>query len=185
MMSAIGAMQKRIPVENELRSDLIAVPVVSRVHMKCIAMLSRKIWPTYFSGIISAAQINYMLDKFYAPEAIKSEIQAGEEYFLLKVHARYVGFYSYVMKPELKEAQLSKMFLLESARQKGIATAVLASIERLCLSLKINRVWLAVNRNNKNAIAACKKLGFDISDKKIVDIGGGFAMDDSIMEKTL
>ena len=43
---------------------------------------------------------------------------------------------------------------------------------------------LAVNKNNATAIAAYLKHGFRIADAVVKEIGGGFVMDDYIMERT-
>ena len=43
----------------------------------------------------------------------------------------------------------------------------------------------SLNRNNRSAIAAYGKHGFEIRDTAVKDIGGGFVMDDYIMEKRL
>jgi len=41
---------------------------------------------------------------------------------------------------------------------------------------------LTVNKNNTDAIAAYKKIGFRMSDLIKIDIGNGFFMDDFVME---
>ncbi|MNC98616.1 Acetyltransferase (GNAT) family protein [compost metagenome] len=46
-----------------------------------------------------------------------------------------------------------------------------------------HRLVLAVNKNNATAIAAYLKHGFRIADAVVTEIGGGFVMDDYIMEK--
>jgi len=43
-------------------------------------------------------------------------------------------------------------------------------------------VILAVNKRNASAIAAYRKYGFRIVDAIVKEIGGGFVMDDYIME---
>jgi hypothetical protein len=42
-----------------------------------------------------------------------------------------------------------------------------------------------VNKRNASAIAAYRKHGFDVRESVVKDIGGGFVMDDYIMEKRL
>jgi ribosomal protein S18 acetylase RimI-like enzyme len=46
-------------------------------------------------------------------------------------------------------------------------------------------LMLAVNKHNRNAIAAYNKYGFRIAESVVKDIGGGFVMDDYIMRKVL
>jgi ribosomal protein S18 acetylase RimI-like enzyme len=45
------------------------------------------------------------------------------------------------------------------------------------------KVVLAVNKHNASAIAAYRKHGFEIAQAVVKDIGGGYVMDDYIMEK--
>jgi ribosomal protein S18 acetylase RimI-like enzyme len=42
-----------------------------------------------------------------------------------------------------------------------------------------------VNKGNARAIAFYRKHGFDIAESVVVDIGGGFVMDDYVMGKEL
>lgn len=47
----------------------------------------------------------------------------------------------------------------------------------------LESIYLTVNKNNTNTISAYIKLGFEIVDSIITDIGSNFVMDDYIMEK--
>ena len=46
-------------------------------------------------------------------------------------------------------------------------------------------IWLTVNKNNSGSIEAYKRMGFNIIDKIITDIGAGFVMDDYKMQLKL
>ena len=50
---------------------------------------------------------------------------------------------------------------------------------------KYNTFYLTVNKNNTKAISVYKSFGFDITDTVVTDIGGGYVMDDYIMEYTI
>ena len=47
------------------------------------------------------------------------------------------------------------------------------------------RLRLQVNRGNTQAIRAYRKYGFHVAESRVFDIGGGFVMDDHVMEKPL
>jgi len=47
------------------------------------------------------------------------------------------------------------------------------------------KLILAVNKRNENAIASYRKHGFQVRESVVVDIGGGYVMDDFVMEKLL
>jgi diamine N-acetyltransferase len=46
-------------------------------------------------------------------------------------------------------------------------------------------MYLQVNRNNFDSIAAYQRLGFEVVDLVKTDIGGGFYMDDYVMAKEI
>jgi RimJ/RimL family protein N-acetyltransferase len=45
------------------------------------------------------------------------------------------------------------------------------------------RVYLTVNKHNNHAIDVYKKIGYSVADTAVTDIGGGYVMDDYIMER--
>ena len=51
--------------------------------------------------------------------------------------------------------------------------------------LGYTKMWLTVNKGNKNAIAAYLKLGFRKLGELVTDIGNGYIMDDDTMELDL
>jgi len=56
-----------------LADDSIIAPVAER-DVETIAALAREIWLAHYPGIISAAQIEYMLAQRYAPAVICAEL---------------------------------------------------------------------------------------------------------------
>jgi hypothetical protein len=57
-------------------------------------------------------------------------------------------------------------------------------IEGLARRRGLDSLWLTVNKGNP-AVQAYQRLGFRITADLVVDIGGGFVMDDFRMEKSL
>ena len=50
-------------------------------------------------------------------------------------------------------------------------------IEELARERGLNRLWLTVNKGNP-AVTAYQRMGFQIAASIVIDIGGGFVMDD-------
>ncbi len=48
-----------------------------------------------------------------------------------------------------------------------------------------SRLYLQVNKNNTGSIAAYERNGFAVAKSVKVDIGGGYFMDDYVMDKNL
>lgn len=75
--------------------------------------------------------------------------------------------------------------MLQEYQRKGYGGMLIA---RVCMRARVrgcSRLMLAVNKNNRSAIAAYRKHGFQVSEAAMKDIGGGFVMDDYIMDKAL
>ena len=81
---------------------------------------------------------------------------------------------------------LSKMYVHKDYRGRGISRCFLDEMINLAHNeYEVDKIRLTVNKNNAGSIAAYKKMGFDIVDSVVNDIGNGFVMDDYIMEKML
>ena len=148
------------------------------------ARLAEAIWREYYTDILGKAQVDYMLAHLQSAEAIRRQImQEAYCYFLIGYDGDLIG-YAAVQEQE-ESLFLSKLYLLHSARGKGAATQVLSELERMAHEKGLPRIWLTVNRNNRNSIAIYQKKGFRILREEAAPIGGGFVMDDYIMEKEL
>ena len=77
------------------------------------------------------------------------------------------------------------MYLLSKFHGQGYGTLMLEHACARCRELGFDRVRLNVNKHNSRAIAAYERNGFVRVEAVKIDIGGGFFMDDYIMEKAL
>ena len=167
-------------------SDGVAFPEVRAPdHICTVARLAREIWNEHYPEIIGQAQVDYMLRKFQSEAAIAEEIAAGSRYFLIELGGEAVGYFAF--RPEADRGQmfLSKLYVRKAHRRRGLARRALEFVEQECRRQGLSRIWLAVNKHNHGAIAAYERLGFRTSHGRVADIGGGFVMDDWIMEKTV
>ena len=146
-----------------------------------VAALADKVWNKHYTGLLAPAQIAYMVDKFQSAGAIARQIaQEGYRYFLLELDGRAVG-YTAVQAAEGR-LFLSKLYIEREARGQGAASQALAFLEGLCRRERLRAIWLTVNKGNASSIAVYKHWGFETVDTQVADIGGGFVMDDYIME---
>jgi len=60
-----------------------------------------------------------------------------------------------------------------------------SSREEECVARGVRELWLTVNKDNAGPIAFYQRVGFAIAGPVVTDIGGGFAMDDYQMVKSL
>jgi len=87
--------------------------------------------------------------------------------------------------PDVEGVKLHKLYVRADARRCGAARALLAVLEREARKAGARSLVLQVNRRNHEAIAAHEALGFARRREGVVDIGGGFVMDDYWMAKSL
>jgi RimJ/RimL family protein N-acetyltransferase len=164
--------------------DARITPVVTDNDLTTVARLGLVIWNEHYVPIIGQAQVDYMIEKFQSEEAVRRQITLeGYIYYLITVEGEAVGYIGIVEKE--KEMFLSKLYLLDSERGKGLARTALRFLASLCREKGMESITLTVNRNNLNSIAAYEKMGFEKYGTQVSDIGSGYVMDDYLMRKRI
>ena len=157
-------------------------PVTSGEEIEITARLADEIWREHYIRIITAEQIDYMLDKFQSVRAIADQItNQGYEYYLMLVDGVHAGYLA--IKTEDAKLFLSKFYLLKSYRGQGYGSQAIRFLTDLCRERKLHAIWLTVNRHNASSIAVYERNGFRTVRTQVADIGGGYVMDDYVMEK--
>ncbi len=151
-------------------------------QLSITAKLADEIWRQHFHGIISVAQIDYMLDKFQSFAAMQGQIaKENYNYFLIKDdNGVFQGYFA--VAPNDKHLFLSKIYIRKDSRGKGYAGKSIDFMKDFAKELSLPSIVLTVNKDNGSAIAAYKKIGFKVIDEVKKDIDNGFFMDDYIME---
>lgn len=145
--------------------------------------LADEIWHEYFPFLLSAEQINYMLEKFQSFNTIKAQQETGYEYYFVSCEGKTIGYVVFVSEKDY--LFLSKLYFLKSFRGKGFGREVLKHLEQIAKSNGLKNIRLTVNKYNESSIIAYKKWEFEIIESKVFDIGNGYVMDDYIMQKVL
>jgi GNAT superfamily N-acetyltransferase len=158
----------------------------TEADLPAISELAGVIWRACYPGIITHAQIDYMLGRMYSLDVLRDEIRSqGIHYDCLLVDGKPVGFASYGPTPEPGVVKLHKLYLLSEMHGRGLGSRLLQHVEREVRAGGVRRLILSVNKRNAKAIAAYQQNGFRIVESVVTDIGGGFVMDDYIMAKDL
>jgi GNAT superfamily N-acetyltransferase len=153
-------------------------------HLPAISELAGVIWRACYPGIITHAQIDYMLARMYALDVLRDEIRSqGIRYDLLLVDGKPAGFASYGPTSEPGVIKLHKLYLLPEMHGRGLGSRLLQHVEREVRAGAGRRLILSVNKRNTKAITAYQRNGFVIAESVVTDIGGGFVMDDYVMAK--
>jgi Acetyltransferase (GNAT) family. len=156
------------------------IPVKSDTQIQEVATLAFTIWNEHFVPIIGQQQVDYMVAKFQSYPTLKEQIANGYEYFLLKTNDIFVGYVGIHIEGDA--LFLSKLYLLNTVRHKGISRQAFHFLTELSKMRDLKRIWLTCNKYNEDTLAVYKHFGFQVIDSCETDIGEGYIMDDYILE---
>jgi diamine N-acetyltransferase len=162
--------------------------VTTPQQVTAVAALAHDIWYEFYVPLIGRAQVDYMVRKFQNAVAIQLQIDQGYEYFLVRQEhasgpATDIGYCAVQEQPG-RVMFLSKFYLHHAARGSGTGRRCMEFIEGLARRRELSLLWLTVNKGNP-AVQAYQRMGFQVAAELVMDIGGGFVMDDYRMEKAL
>jgi GNAT superfamily N-acetyltransferase len=164
----------------------IQILPASEEHLPALAELAGVIWRACYPGIISPAQIEFMLARMYSPDALREEIRSQNiRFYRLLVAGCFSGFASIGPTDAAGVMKLHKLYLLPELHGRGLGSRLLEHCQIEARRLGSRRLILAVNKGNLRAIAAYERNGFIVQQAVTTDIGSGFVMDDFIMGKDL
>ena len=164
----------------------IAISPLTPADVEAIAALARVVWQDAYPGIISQAQIDYMLDQRYNAARLREELATPSiGWDRITVDGMLAGFASTLPSGTAGELKLDKLYVAPARQRLGLGGRLLAHVSERALARGCHTLILAVNKQNERAIAAYRKNGFTVREAVRVEIGNGFAMDDFIMVKSL
>jgi ribosomal protein S18 acetylase RimI-like enzyme len=170
--------------ERREAATTVRVAPVAAADIERLIALAGEIWRRHYADIISAAQIEYMLRQRYTAEVLREELQRKDLWWdQLLVDARMTGFASYFLTGNAGEMKLDKLYVHHDHQRKGYGGMLLDRALTIARAYGCDTLVLAVNKHNRNAIAAYEKHGFRIAESVVKDIGNGFVMDDYVMMK--
>ncbi|MDD6763260.1 MAG: GNAT family N-acetyltransferase [Clostridiales bacterium] len=149
--------------------------------IKSIAELAEIIWHEFFVSILSPEQIDYMVEKFQSYRALKKAVDKdGYRYYMAYDGDELCGYLG-IHDEGCGTIFISKIYVRADKRRKGVATQLL---NRLRADFPDAGKWyLTVNKYNSGSITVYENRGFHKTRSLVTDIGGGFVMDDYVMEK--
>jgi ribosomal protein S18 acetylase RimI-like enzyme len=161
---------------------------IHKEQLGIVADLAYAIWPVAYADMISHEQLNYMLEKIYALDALSHQMKAMDHQFIVVFdeNQKPIAFASYGLTSDesTEFIKLHKLYILPDLQGKGIGKSVVSYIVSEMMKQGQNLLRLNVNRNNI-ALNFYHKLGFEIIKEEDIDIGNGFFMNDFVMEKRI
>lgn len=156
-------------------------------ELPALEQLAHQIWHAHYPGIITVEQIDYMLALGYKPSVLEGELSNGTRIDVLMQGTRMIGFMAYGPLNEGIDGtiKLHKCYLDVEAHGQGLGQQMLDHVANAARQMDAQLLSLQVNKQNRKAIKAYERHGFEIADAIVDDIGHGFVMDDYIMTLAL
>lgn len=149
-----------------------------------VTRLARRIWEHAYPGIITTGQIDYMLGQRYAPDVLERELQRPDVWWdQVLIDGRLGGFMSTWLDKDGRQLKIDKLYIAPERQRNGLGGRLLAHADSRATGLGCSTLLLSVNKRNVRAIAAYRKHGFRVTGSVCTDIGGGFVMDDYLMQR--
>ncbi|MEY2631596.1 MAG: hypothetical protein RIR00_250 [Pseudomonadota bacterium] len=162
----------------------IEIRSVTHPDVPAISALAREIWQATYPGIITQAQIDFMLEQRYGYERLYDDLEQADKWLdQAFFNDRRIGFaFSEICRGEFK---LDKLYIHPDVQRQGVGGQLIGHVAERARKLGYPKVILAVNKRNSNAIDSYRKYGFVVRESIVDDIGSGYVMDDFVMEKVL
>ena len=141
-----------------------------------IRELAHRIWWAHYPGIITDAQIEYMLGLMYNAAALERQMmEEGQQFWLAEANGMAIGYLSIGLQGD-GAYFLHKIYLDNTHRGKGFGAQAFQML--LDQYPDLMELRLTVNRQNFRSVNFYFKVGFTI--EKCIDTpsGRGFVMDD-------
>ncbi|MGJ1194658.1 GNAT family N-acetyltransferase [Sphingobacterium spiritivorum] len=162
----------------------ITIHKATEQEAETIAQIGRASYYTTYPEILSADQIEFMLEKSYTASAIRQLMKEGHLFYIIYDEGEEQGFLSVRLKPQdTAVLRIEKLYLLAVAQKKGFGKRLISFAEEEGVRFGCKVLELNVNRNNP-AYHFYKKEGFHVSEE--VDIPYfGYVLDDYVMQRLL
>jgi diamine N-acetyltransferase len=166
---------------------MLEIKKVGTESIDIIQQLTYAIWPVAYKEILEPEQINYMLELMYSKAVLNKLITHHHQQFIIAFeNDKPVGFACYSPKENGNPGiyRLHKIYLLTNLQGRGYGKQLLDYIIEVIKPAGATILELNVNRYNK-ALHFYHKAGFNIVREEDIDIGGGYFMNDYVMEKKI
>jgi ribosomal protein S18 acetylase RimI-like enzyme len=146
-----------------------------------IRELCFQVWPQTYASILGTNQVAYMLDLFYAPDKLLAQMEEpGHRFIICNTEDEPSAFASYSeIGPHI--FKLHKIYIIPQRQGRGIGKLMISYILEDIKANGGKALRLNVNRYNYSALAFYNKMGFKLYAEEDIDIGGGYFMNDFVL----
>jgi len=123
-----------------------------------------------------------MLAQRYCPVVINSQLNDSEIWWRkLAIDNEIIGFSCCMRTVQPEELKIDKLYIQHDHHRKGFGKRFIEDAVDIMRETGCSKLVLTVNKRNHSAIHAYRRYGFEIVGDSVVDIGGGFFMNDYLM----
>ncbi len=161
--------------------------VETEAEIEELCAIAEKVWHLTYDPLLPNGQVDYMVEKFQSPHAVKEQMEKLHyRYYFMVCDGKNAGFVGFSPRYEDREEMfLSKVYLLPEFRGQGAVRAAFRLVEEETAREGLQKIRLTVNKENTHAVEVYSHYGFQTVEKVKTDIGSGYYMDDFIMVKEL
>ena len=153
---------------------------VEQAEIPELSTVASKVVKEHYDPLIGATQNDYMIEKFQSETALSKQFEDGWRYFWVRQDHDAAGFFA--IYPRDGGMYISKFYLQKQFRGRHLARKMLEFIQEMAKQEGLSHVFLNVNRGNTDTIHIYQHLGFVKVREEDIDIGGGYYMNDYVME---
>ena len=167
------------------RSARVTIAPADADDIAVVQTLAHAIWHSHYPGIITRAQIDYMLARGYSREALTEYLTTRDAGLALaRVDGAPVAFVAW-QRSAGASMKLEKLYVAPAHHGKGVGRALIEHVVAAARRAGCDEVRLNVNRGNTSSIRAYERCGFAIRERGDFPIGDGFVMEDYVMVRPL
>ncbi len=166
----------------------VRIRCATLADIPAIQSIARRTWPSAYGDILSAAQIEYMLDMMYSADALAEQMGPKSHWFAkAEWDGDVVGFVSFQNDyPASGTLKIHKLYVLPEAQGKKIGEDLLFYVRQCAVQFVPSQQAITLNVNKYNrAKSFYERAGFSVAGEEDIDIGNGFLMEDFIMRLPL
>ena len=149
-----------------------------------LIILARRIWVPHYTPLVGLGTVEHILSLRLTHENLRRYIGANDRGMeLLWDGESAVGYCSYAVHGN--ELKLEQLYLLPEYQGRGLGRQMMDHVEARARGYGCAVIFLQVYKGNAQAGSVYAKAGYTLREAVVIDIGGGFVMDDYILEKRL
>ena len=129
-------------------------------EIAALCAVAERVWHLTYDELLPPGQVEYMVEKFQSPTAVKSQMaEEGYQYYLALEGDAAGGFVGFAPRYQGRdEVFLSKVYLTPEFRGRGLGAAVMAWLEEDYPAAR--RFRLEVTQANQGAVRLYQRAGY-------------------------